>query len=291
MDHCHPREPPLVTVAGSSTGTMTHQSALERSDAHASSFRSTVVLIVDADAETRALYRDAFADAGCHVVEAADGRDALAKAFSFPPSLVITELTLPFVNGYALCDILRRDPLTAAVPILVVTTAYPAKRAERMGVDALLLKPTAPDSLVREARRLLATPRALGEPSSLTREHSMTHQEQSTALVAPLKTRRRISSTKAHQRFSTTSPPTSPPVLSCPSCERALTYDRSHVGGVSDRHPEQWDYFVCPGGCGVFQYRHRTRRVRGVTHDGTPSHSAPTAAPRRSRRGRSRRHA
>jgi CheY-like chemotaxis protein len=194
----------------------------------------------------------------------ADGRDALAKAFPSPPSLVITELTLAFVNGYALCDILRRDPLTADVPILVVTAADPAERTERIGVDAFLLKPTAPDSLVREARRLLATPRALRGPSSLTREQSTMHQEQSTDVLTPSKTQRGISHAKAHQRFTTTSPPMAPPVLCCPSCDRALKYERSHVGGVSDHHPEQWDYFVCPSGCGAFQYRQRTRRVRRV---------------------------
>jgi CheY-like chemotaxis protein len=245
---------------------MKHQSALqrERSDDVVSSLAPTIVLIVDADAETRALYRDAFARAGCHVVEAADGRDALAKVFPTPPSLVITELTLAFVNGYALCDILRCDPLTADVPIVVVTAAPPEERAERMSIDALLLKPTAPDRLVREARRLIATPRALRARSSLARGPVAAHPEQSADRLAPSNTRHRISYAKAHQRFTTASPPTPPPVLSCPSCDRALRYEKSHVGGVSDHYPEQWDYFVCQTGCGVFQYRQRTRRLRRV---------------------------
>ena len=265
MDPRSRREPPPATRERlRSSVTMEHKNVVARSHAIASSFSPTVVLIADADAATRALYRDAFARAGCDVVEAADGRDALAKAFPTPPSLIITELTLPFVNGYALCDLLRRDPLTADVPILVVTAAHPADRFERIGVDALLLKPTAPDSLVREARRLLTTPRALRAPSSVAQGYPAAYQEQAVDRLAPSRTRRGISYAKAHQRFMTTSPPTSPPVLSCPSCDHALKYEKSHVGGVSDRHPEQWDYFVCPSGCGVFQYRQRTRRVRRV---------------------------
>ena len=242
---------------------MKDQSAVERSDAVAPQFPPTVVLIADPDAETRALYRDAFARAGCDVVEATDGRDALAKAFATPPSLVITELTLPFVNGCALCDILQRDPLTAGVPILVVTAHHSAERADGIDVDALLLKPTAPDRIVREARRLLATPRPPRGASAVPQAAATAHQRPSTDLLAA-KTHRRIPYAKAHQRFTTASPPMSPPALSCPSCDRALKYEQSHVGGVSDRHPEQWDYFVCPGGCGVFQYRQRTRRVRRV---------------------------
>ena len=249
--------PPLQRAVACNSHNETPQP--ERGDAVAPSFPSTVVLIADPDAETRALYREVFARVGCDVVEAADGRDALAKAFPSPPSLVVTELTLPFVNGPALCDILRRDPLTAGVPILVVTAAHAAESADGISVDGLLFKPTAPDSLVREARRLLATPRALRAASAVPQAAATADPRQSEDRLAAS-----TSYAKAHQRFTTASPPTSPPVLSCPSCDCALTYEHSHIGGVSDRHPEQWDYFVCPGGCGEFQYRQRTRRVRRV---------------------------
>ena len=236
--------------------------AVERGDAVASSFPAAVVLIADADAETRAHYRDALSRAGCDVVEATDGRDALAKAFQSRPSLVVTELTLSFVNGYALCDILRHDPLTAGVAILVVTAA--AGGADGIGVDALLRKPTAPDDLVHEARRLLETPRVLRAVSRPVPTPKRVQPQHSADLAAASHTHRRVPYSKAHRRFATTSPPELPPALRCPSCDGALKYEQSQVGGVSDRHPEQWDYFVCPGGCGVFQYRQRTRRIRRV---------------------------
>jgi hypothetical protein len=73
----------------------------------------------------------------------------------------------------------------------------------------------------------------------------------------------RMALAKAHQRFATTSPPASPPSLMCPRCDRPLVYARSHVGGVSANHPEQWDDFDCPS-CGAFEYRHRTRKLRHV---------------------------
>ena len=71
----------------------------------------------------------------------------------------------------------------------------------------------------------------------------------------------RTALSKAHQRFTTTAPPAEPPALTCPTCDRPLTYEQSHIGGVSDRHPEQWDDFTCST-CGTFQYRHRTRKLR-----------------------------
>jgi hypothetical protein len=56
--------------------------ACERSEDMTLSLASTRVLIARADADTRARHRDAFLRAGCEVVEATDGRDALVKAFA-----------------------------------------------------------------------------------------------------------------------------------------------------------------------------------------------------------------
>jgi hypothetical protein len=68
-----------------------------------------------------------------------------------------------------------------------------------------------------------------------------------------------------HERHDTTAPPVTPPALICPQCDQLLAYQRSHIGGVSARHADQWDYYECPAGCGVFQYRERTRKLRRVS--------------------------
>ena len=75
----------------------------------------------------------------------------------------------------------------------------------------------------------------------------------------------RLTLKKAHLRGDTTTPPERPPVLRCAFCDRELQYVRSHIGGVSSKHPEQWDYFVCSFGCGEFEYRARTRKLRKIT--------------------------
>ena len=65
--------------------------------------------------------------------------------------------------------------------------------------------------------------------------------------------------------FLITDPPIRPPTLVCPSCYLTLHYLQSYIGGVSARLPEQWDYYECETGCGTFQYRHRTRKLRQIT--------------------------
>src|SRR4030088_887604 len=80
------------------------------------------ILIVDADADTRRLHREFLDVSKCDVIEVSDGREALLQALIRPPILVITEIRLRFIDGYALCEILRRDRTTADTPILVVTS-------------------------------------------------------------------------------------------------------------------------------------------------------------------------
>jgi len=213
------------------------------------------ILVVDSDEDTRALYRQVFQLAGCDVVEAADGRDALTKALVRPPALIVTDIRLAFVDGYALCDILRRDHATAAVPILVVTAdarSAASDRARGAGADAVLVKPTRPERLLAEMQRLLGDSRDRDRSvSTLARASSQT--------VRSAHARVRLS--KSFARFMTTEPPSSPPDLVCPMCDQPLTYEHSYVGGVNAKNAEQWDMYVCSASCGTFQYRHRTRKL------------------------------
>ena len=83
--------------------------------------RASRVLLVDPDADTRALYRESLRTIADDIVEAVDARDALAKAFAHPPKAIVTEIRLPGFDGCSLCDILRRDGATREVAIIVVT--------------------------------------------------------------------------------------------------------------------------------------------------------------------------
>ena len=208
------------------------------------------ILLADTDSDARDRYRAYLQLAGCDVVDAGDGRDALVKAFSHRPTLVVTDTRLPLIDGYALCQVLRRDPTTRTVPILVVTSekgATELERARDAGADEVLIKPITPDALLNEIQRLIREP---GD-----------HRTTPSPTQTPPRERRKTLA-KAHSRFDTTTPPSRPPDVFCPSCDAPLTYGHSHIGGVNHRFPEQWDYYACPASCGTFVYRHRTRRLR-----------------------------
>jgi len=196
------------------------------------------ILVVDTDADTRAFYRESLAIAGCDVVEASDGRDALVQALMHAPTLVITEIRLPFIDGYALCEILRRGLTTAHVPILVVTTeARPAQigRARKAGANVVLIKPTPIEDILNEMRRLVADSTDPGERGTATSANAATERDES-ANRLPRSEHQTVLS-KSFSRLATATPPASPPQLRCSSCAGWLRYERGQIGGVSHRHP------------------------------------------------------
>jgi CheY-like chemotaxis protein len=225
------------------------------------------IVVADADDDTRALYHVLFARDGYDVVEASNGRDALMKVLLQPaPTLVVTEIALPLVDGYALCEIVRHDRATADVPIMVITAeGRPAQvdRARHAGADAVLVKPATPDTILYETRWLLANCKDLRARSAGTTANVAPQIDEPADRFARSEARRRAALGTSFERFTTTTPPASPPPLTCPSCDRPLTYTRSHIGGVSEHRPEQWDYFTCQS-CGTFQYHQRTQSLRLV---------------------------
>ena len=215
-----------------------------------------MVLLIDRDEDSRSMYAQYVKGANWIVEEAEDGREALAKALALRPDVIVTELRLPGIDGFELCTLLRRDFATRAIPIVVVTgDAYKRdlELARSAGATSILVKPCDPEAMLTEAIRVLEEAR---DPRAAAPVE--------TAAVAPPSDAPRRGLSHSHVRGETAAPPVHPPELICPQCDRPLGYKSSQVGGVSARNSEQWDYFECDRGCGVFQYRHRTRKVRKV---------------------------
>jgi CheY-like chemotaxis protein len=237
------------------------QAALTASETNA------LALLVDRDDDTRRMYAEVLRLGTWTIEEAADGREALAKAIARRPDIIITETRLPGINGYELCGLLRRDSVTREIPIVVVTAdAFPTdvQKARQLGADAVLVKPCLPEHLASEVARILQTSRNLQARGAAVHQRVVTQVARAKSLVDQARETKRQVLSRAHQRHDTTTPPIAPPILVCPQCDQPLVYKRSHVGGVSARHPEQWDYFECATGCGSFQYRERTRKLRKV---------------------------
>jgi two-component system, cell cycle response regulator DivK len=228
---------------------------------------SPLALLVDRDDDTRAMYAEYLRFARYEIEEAGDGREGLAKALARRPQVVVTETRLPGIDGFQLCRLLRDDVFTRAIPIVVVTAdAYVPnlERAREAGASEVLIKPCLPDVLLAEIRRLVDVSVGLRERSVAARDKAGHEIARAADAVARSTSHRRLTLARSHHRGQTLTPPIAPPQLVCPLCDMSLTYDFSHIGGVSARHSEQWDYYTCPASCGTFQYRQRTRKLRKV---------------------------
>src|SRR5437016_2774067 len=116
------------------------------------------ILVVDDEPEAVELVDFNLKQAGFDVVSAADGTEALKKARSVLPSLIVLDLMLPEVDGMEVCKMLRRDPATSKIPIVMLT----AKAAEidrvlglELGADDYITKPFSPRELVLRVKKIL----------------------------------------------------------------------------------------------------------------------------------------
>ncbi len=78
-------------------------------------------LVVDDSPVLRSLIRDVLVAKGYEVVEATDGVDAIAKIEAVGPDLLVTDLSMPYMNGIQLVAAVRTHPRFERLPILVVT--------------------------------------------------------------------------------------------------------------------------------------------------------------------------
>ncbi|HLP06823.1 MAG TPA: response regulator [Opitutaceae bacterium] len=116
-----------------------------------------ILLIEDNDAN-RHLATFLLESAGCEVHHAGDGAHGLALASSLHPTLVVLDIQMPEMDGYEVAARLRADPVTVAIPILVVTSYAQTgdrQRAFALGVSDYLEKPFEPDDFLARVSRLL----------------------------------------------------------------------------------------------------------------------------------------
>lgn len=116
------------------------------------------VLIADREAPVRAVVAKVLAELGAAVAEAADGYEAVRALAAAPPDLVLLDLRLPVLDGFAVLRWLKRRPATARIPVLALTAAgsVEVQHALDRGCAGFVAKPFDPAELVETVRPFLA---------------------------------------------------------------------------------------------------------------------------------------
>jgi CheY-like chemotaxis protein len=116
-----------------------------------------LILLVEDHQDTRQMYAE-FLGIGFEVLTAPDGEQALEAMRVHRPDLLITDLSLPGIDGFELIAQVRQDPGLRAIPIICLSGFgghIHEARAEAAGSDRILLKPCMPDKLAEVAAELI----------------------------------------------------------------------------------------------------------------------------------------
>lgn len=117
-----------------------------------------LVLLVDDDHDTREMYSTYLSHSGMRVSEAPSGARALERAHEQRPDVIVTDISMPGMDGLELSRQLRTEGATRDVPIIAVSgnAQDRARDADRAGCDLVLEKPCTPDTLLHAIEHILA---------------------------------------------------------------------------------------------------------------------------------------
>jgi two-component system, OmpR family, alkaline phosphatase synthesis response regulator PhoP len=122
------------------------------------------ILSVDDEPDVIDLISFHLTRAGYNVLTAATGREALETIRTRRPDLVLLDLMLPDIDGFGVCEILRRQPATATIPIVIIS-AWSTTDSRNLGLELgaldYLTKPFSPKALVERVQSLMGRRAAL----------------------------------------------------------------------------------------------------------------------------------
>lgn len=125
-----------------------------------------VVLVVDDSPTIRKIVEITLKRQGVQVVSAPSGVIALAAIANTPPQLILLDIMLPKVNGYQICQIIRRNPEYKHIPVVMLSGkdgVFDKVRGKLVGATEYITKPFEPRDLMRVVRKYVHFEQGAGE--------------------------------------------------------------------------------------------------------------------------------
>lgn len=120
------------------------------------------ILIADDSPTVTGILSYIFTEEGFQVVTAADGIEALKRFYEDPPDVVVLDIEMPRMKGYQVCRVLKDDPQTSQVPIVILSSRDLQSdrfRGRSSGADAYIVKNLEDDQLIVTVRRMIENKR------------------------------------------------------------------------------------------------------------------------------------
>jgi twitching motility two-component system response regulator PilG len=121
--------------------------------------RNRTILVVDDSPTVRKLISGKLEKSGHSVVPAVDGMDALAKINEVIPDLILLDITMPRLDGYQVCKLIRNNPATKDIPVVMISGKdgfFDKVRGRMAGSSGYITKPFGPDTLMKTIESYLS---------------------------------------------------------------------------------------------------------------------------------------
>ncbi len=114
------------------------------------------ILVVDDEPSIRSLLRQQLEDQGYLIKEAADGMEAISQVKLMPPDLIILDVMMPAINGFDVAAVLKNNPTTMDIPIIILSIVEDKQRGWKLGIDRYLTKPIDSEKLLNNIEVLIS---------------------------------------------------------------------------------------------------------------------------------------
>jgi len=119
------------------------------------------VMVIDDSNTIRRSAEIFLGQAGCRVIVADDGFDALAKIADNDPDLVFCDILMPRLDGYQTCALIKKSPRFHEIPVIMLSSKdglFDRARGRMVGSEQYLTKPFTKDSLIRAVAQFARRP-------------------------------------------------------------------------------------------------------------------------------------
>ncbi|WP_287632799.1 response regulator [Accumulibacter sp.] len=120
--------------------------------AEAANLRGVKVMVIDDSNTIRRSAEIFLLQAGCQVLLAEDGFDALAKVADHQPDVIFCDIVMPRLDGYQTCALIKKSQRFRSTPVIMLSSKdglFDRARASMVGSDRYLTKPFTKDSLLQ----------------------------------------------------------------------------------------------------------------------------------------------
>jgi len=117
------------------------------------------ILVVDDEINITQILEFSIGAEGYEVIAAQNGEEAIDKARREQPDLIILDIMMPIIDGYEACRILKANPLTKNIPVILLTAKgrdIDKRLGYEVGATDYIIKPFSPNKLIDRIHKLLS---------------------------------------------------------------------------------------------------------------------------------------